>query len=439
MKTLIKDIQLVDFKNVSATSMCILINEQGIIEELSPVLPSNEIDYQIIEGENRYALPGLINLHAHLLGSGAPLNVPENTILKKLVTHLLTTRFGKNRLRSVMQRNAEVELQSGVTTIRTLGEACYQDIVLRNQISKGEVIGPNLVVSGPMLSAKGGHGTPFVATENQSTDDYIQNYQKNRNYGVDWIKVCVTGGVTDANALGEAGEVQVPLEQLKVLCQESHKQGILVAAHAESLEGVKIALKAGVDSIEHGFTMNQEIIDLFKHNPKAYRGYSVLIPTFSPAIVFDKLSRDDLGITDLIYQNGKLVYQGMLNGYQQALENGITVGVGNDSSMTFVPHYDYWRELFYHQKLGKLTNQEVLAMATIGNARILGLEKRIGSITLGKEADIILLKENPLENLQALQSIDLVLKKGKVIPQNPFRHKKRIDTLLKEVLNQLNE
>lgn len=336
-----------------------------------------------------------------------------------------------------MQRNAETELQSGVTTIRTLGEACYQDIVLRNQISKGEVTGPNLVVSGPMLSAKGGHGTPFIATENQSTNDYIQNYQKNRDYGVDWIKVCVTGGVTDANALGEAGEVQIPLEQLEILCYESHKQGILVATHAESLEGVRIALKAGVDSIEHGFTMNQEIIDLFKHNPKAYR-YSVLVPTFSPAIIFDKLSRDDPEIADLIYQNGKLVYQGMVNGYQQALENGITIGVGNDSSMTFVSHYDYWRELFYHQKLGKLTNQEILSMATIGNAKILGLEKQIGSITLGKEADIILLKENPLESLQALQSVNLVLNKGKIVPQKTFRRKKRIDALLEKVSNQLN-
>lgn len=336
-----------------------------------------------------------------------------------------------------MRKNAKMELQSGVTTIRTLGEACYQDIILRNQINKGELIGPTLVVSGPMLSARGGHGTPFVATENQSTNDYIQNYQKNRNCGVDWIKACVTGGVTDAKVLGEAGEVQIPLGQLEVLCHESHKQGLLVAAHAESLEGVRIALKAGVDSIEHGFTMNQEIIDLFKHNPKAYRGHSVLVPTFSPAIIFDKLSRDELGTTDLVYQNGKLVYQGMVNGYHQALKNDITVGVGNDSSMTFVTHYDYWRELLYHQKLGKLTNQEVLVMATIGNAKILGLEKRIGSITLGKEADMILLKENPLENIEALQSINLVLKKGKIVPRKTFRHKKRIDILLEKVLNQL--
>ncbi|SEF22656.1 hypothetical protein SAMN04487839_1177 [Streptococcus gallolyticus] len=139
MKTIIKDIQLINIESTSVTPMCIIINEQGIIEELSPTLPFDD-DYQIIEGKNRYVFPGLINLHAHLFGSGAPLNIPENIILKKFVTRLLTTQFGKNRLRLVMQRNAEIELQSGVTTIRTLGEACYQDIVLRNQISRCSVI-----------------------------------------------------------------------------------------------------------------------------------------------------------------------------------------------------------------------------------------------------------------------------------------------------------
>lgn len=95
MKMLIKDIQLVDVENASVTPTCILVNEQGIIEELSSMLPFNEIDYQIIEGENCYAFPGLINLHAHLFGSGMPLNIPENIVLKKFVIHLLTTRFGK--------------------------------------------------------------------------------------------------------------------------------------------------------------------------------------------------------------------------------------------------------------------------------------------------------------------------------------------------------
>lgn len=431
--TIIRNVQLIHLETAAIDSTHIFINEQGFIEKISPVLPDDFESYHIIEGNNRFVLPGLINLHAHLFGSGNALSVPSNPHLQALFFRLINTQLGKKWLRSVMRKNAQIELQTGVTSIRTVGEGLYQDILLRQQINQGEIIGPTLKVAGPMLSAKGGHGVPFVAIESTSASDYIQNSQQNIEGGVDWIKVCITGGVTDAKAIGQAGQVQLSLEEVEAVCQEAHKHGILVAAHAESTKGVRIALKAGVDSIEHGFTMDEEMIQLFKNNPKAYRGYSVLVPTFSPAIPFIKLSRKDLGVTELVYQNGKAIYQGMLESFQQALQNNITIGIGNDASMTLVTHYDFWRELLYCQQLGKLSNQGILRMATSGNAHILGIEDKYGTIAVGKIADVLLLEQNPLENLKALTSISLVIKKGIPVDKTPFHRLKKVDRLLEKM------
>ncbi|MFC3932873.1 amidohydrolase family protein [Streptococcus dentapri] len=431
--TIIRNVRLIHLETAAIDSTHIFINKQGIIEKISPVLPDDFEHYHIIEGNNHFVLPGLINLHAHLFGNGNALSAPSTPFLKHLTFRLINTQLGKNWLRSIMRKNAQTELQTGVTTIRVVGEGLYQDILLRQQINHGEFIGPTLKASGPMLSAKDGHGTPFVARESTSISDYIQNCHQNIESGVDWIKICITGGVTDAKALGQAGQVQIPLGEVEAICQEAHKHDILVAAHAESTKGIRIALKAGVDSIEHGFSMDEEIIQLFKNNPKAYRGYSVLVPTFSPAIPFVKLSRKDLGVTELVYQNGKAIYQGMLKGFHQALQNNITIGIGNDASMTLVTHYDFWRELVYCKKLGKLSNQDVLKMATSGNAHILGVEDEYGTIAVGKIADVILLEQNPLENLKALKTISLVIKKGIPVDKTQLPKLKKVDRLLEKM------
>lgn len=428
--TVIRDVQLIDLETATINVKHLFISEQGVIEKISSVLPADLEHYHIIEGKQRFVLPGLINLHTHLFGSGNALKTPSAPFLQGVYLHLLNTNLGKKLLLSRMKRNAYTELQTGVTTLRTVGEGLYQDIVLRDQIERGDSLGPTLVVSGPMLSAKDGHGTPFVTRENTSISDYLQNGQQNIDRGADWIKICITGGVTDAKALGEAGQVQMKLEEAEALCHKAHKQGILVAAHAESTEGVRIALKAGVDSIEHGFTMDEEMIQLFKNNPKSYRGYSALIPTFSPAIPFANLSQEDLGVTELVYQNGKAIYQGILKGFQQALQHHITVGIGNDASMTLVTHYDFWRELVYCQELGGLSNQDVLKMATSGNAQILGIEDTCGTIAVGQTADLLLLEQNPLETLQALKCISLVIKKGAPVDKTPFRKLKKVDKRL---------
>ena len=163
-----------------------------------------------------------------------------------------------------MKRNALTALHAGVTTMRSVGEFFYTDVKLRDEINNGEFVGPNLLVSGFFLSVTGGHGAPFLALVGDSPWEARRNVRINVKNGVDLIKICVTGGVTDAKMVGEAGRLQMTVEEVAAICEETHKIGLRVAAHVESTEGVRVALKGGVDTIEHGSEMDDEIISLFK-------------------------------------------------------------------------------------------------------------------------------------------------------------------------------
>lgn len=323
-----------------------------------------------------------------------------------------------------------IALQSGVTTIRSVGEFFYEDVWLRDQYNLKKKVGPNLFVSGFFLSVTDGHGAPYLSLESDSPWEGRKSVRKNIKKGVDWIKICITGGVTDARRVGEAGALQFTLEEVSAICDEAHKNGVMVAAHVESTEGVRIGLKAGVDTIEHGAPMDKEIIDLYKDNQKSLRGYSALIPTFQAAAPFALLDKNETAVTSTVYENGKMVYNGMLTSFKQAIEHGIMVGVGNDASMSFVTHYDFWRELDHQIRYGGLDPREALCNVTQVNAKILGIDDRYGSVAVGKHADLLVLNENPASNIRALQKIEMVIKDGKPIEKKRVKKIKTIDNLL---------
>ncbi|MGR9594464.1 amidohydrolase family protein [Bacillus thuringiensis] len=207
-----------------------------------------------------------------------------------------------------MKKNALVALKSGVTTMRSVGEFFYQDVKLRDNIQAEKVIGPDLLVSGFFISATGDHGAPYLALETDGPWDGVKNVRKNVRQGVGLIKICVTGGVTDAKTIGEAGRIQLTEEEVLAICKEAHKIGMMVAAHVESTEGVRIDLKGGVDTIEHGAQMDDEIISLYKQNPNALRGYTSLIPAFQAAYPYALLDRSKTNINDVLFENAKTCF-----------------------------------------------------------------------------------------------------------------------------------
>ena len=425
-----KNCQILDFQLEHPYVADIVIDENGWIEDVLTKSCPLSGDYDVIECQYNYVMPGLINAHSHLFASGKPFKGSVSPLLKNLGYVMLKTKLGNMVLRKVMHKNAQIQLQSGITTIRSLGEFFYQDVKLRDMYSTKKKIGPTLQVAGFFLSVTDGHGAPYLALESDSPWEGRKNVRKNLKQNVDWIKICVTGGVTDAVRVGEAGALQFTEEEISAICEEAHKVGRMVSAHVESTEGVRIALRAGVDSIEHGSPMDDEIIELYKHNPKSYRGYTTLVPTFQAAAPFALLEQEKTGVSTVTLENGKLVYEGMLESLRQAIQHEICIGSGNDASMSFVTHYDYWRELDHFVRYGGMTNREALEIATFGNAKLLGIENERGSIKKGKLADLLVLSENPLKEMRALTSIEKVFKEGQLVEKKAVKKYTEIDQLL---------
>ena len=198
-------------------------------------------------------------------------------------------------------------------------------------------------------------------------------------------------------------------EMVKAVCDKAHEMGYIVASHVESLEGVKLALKNGVDSIEHGAKLDQEAIDLFKEK-KAF-----LCTTISPALPYALFDQEITHSTDVEKYNGNVVFEGIISCAKTALENEIPLVLGNDVGCPWITQYDFWRELYYFHKYVGVSNSFALYTATLNAAKIAGIDHLTGSIEVGKQADFIVTKENPLEDLRALRQVEKVFIKGKEI------------------------
>jgi imidazolonepropionase-like amidohydrolase len=203
-----------DAKKDVEKMMTILIHEDGLIQEIGKAsdlaIPSH---YQTIDVAGKYMMPGLINAHVHLFADGKPFTLSASEgLLNFAFHHILDTRLGRSVLKKRVKKNALTALHSGVTTMRSVGEFFYTDVQLRDEINTNRFVGPNLLVSGYFLSVTGGHGAPYLALIGDSPWEARKNVRLNVKNGVDIIKICVTGGVTDANMVGEAGRLQMTEE-----------------------------------------------------------------------------------------------------------------------------------------------------------------------------------------------------------------------------------
>ena len=246
------------------------------------------------------------------------------------------------------------------------------------------------------------------------------------------MKLFITGGVFDAEKEGEPGVLRMSPEIAAAAVDEAHKLGMATAAHIESAEGVRVGLEAGVDTIEHGADLTPELIALFKENGVGRK--SSLTCTVSPALPFVGLDPEKTHSTEIQKVNGNIVYKGIVHAAQAALEAGIPVGLGTDSACPYVTHYDMWREVVYFERIVGAPCKLALHTATLGNARILGLGEETGSIEVGKAADLIVLDENPLENLEALRQVKMVMARGKLVSGLSVKHLPELDRELDEFL-----
>ena len=360
--------------------------------------------YEPVDLAGRYVLPGLINLHVHLPASGKPKKKPSDP--KKLVKLITSNGLMRRVGVKLCESYARTELLSGVTTIRTVGGVADFDTIIREKAAAGEILSPRVVASNMAVSVPGGHMAGSLAYEARTPEEAAAYVERIAAEKPDLIKLMITGGVMDAEVVGEPGVLRMEPSLVKAACDRAHGLGMKVAAHVESPEGVRVALENGVDSIEHGAKPDEEILRLLKEHG------AFQVATLSPAIPYALFDRSVSHATYEQQENGKVVLEGVIAMARACLENDIPVGLGTDTGCPYVTHYDMWRELCYFVKYCGVTPAFALHSATLLNARLAGIDSVTGSVEAGKAADLIVCDRDPLADLSALRSLHMVIKDG---------------------------
>ena len=409
-------------KDMQVKQGLVIVTEGEKITDIVKEVPKSP-DMKVVDLEGRYIMPGLINMHVHLAGNGKPQKKQRDN--EKLVKTLMGTALSRAVAYKVVSDFARTELLSGVTTIRTVGGLGDFDTRLRDEIAAGKRVGPRILAANEGISVPGGHMAGSVAVAAHSIDEALKQLEHAGNEKVDLVKLMITGGVLDAKEKGVPGELKMKPEMVKAVCDRAHAAGYKVAAHVESPEGVKVALANGVDSIEHGAKPDDEMIRLFKEKN------AFLCTTISPAVPYALFDRSLTNATEVEQYNGNIVFDGIVECAKAALANDIPVVLGNDVGCPWITQYDFWRELCYFHKYTGVSNAFALYTATKRSAELAGIGDITGSIEKGKCADMIVTKDNPLDRLEALRHVDMVIARGRVI----YSPKIKVNSLVERELD----
>ena len=380
-----------------------------------------------INMHNRYLMPGLINMHVHLPGSGKSNGSKKQT--KESVNRLMNNPITRKIAYMLCAKYAKTELLSGVTTIRTVGGLRNFDTSIGLEIEDKKRIGPRIMASNMAISVPGGHMAGILAHEARTPLEAINFVKLINQDKPKYIKLMITGGVMDAKVMGEPGVLRMPKEIVKAAVTEAHELGLKVSAHVESREGLVVAVENGVDTIEHGASMLPQDIDLFKTKK------ATLITTISPALPFVFLDED---LTEVEKENSKIVLKGIIDCAKTCLENNIKVGLGTDTACPYITHYDMWRELVYFSHIIGVSKKYAIYTATLNNAEILGIDHLTGSIEIGKSADFIVVDDDPTIDLKTIRYPYMVGFRGRIFKKPRVKKYKnveeKLDYIMEEVL-----
>jgi imidazolonepropionase-like amidohydrolase len=351
----------------------------------------------VVELDGRWVCPGLMNAHTHACLDAGP--DPEDVLR------------GENRTQTVLRSAGRLlaGLRAGVTTIRDVGGPDDIDIELAGMIASGEIPGPRMLASGRVVTMTGGHGW-WIGRQADGADAVRRAARENLRAGAHSIKLMATGGMMTTGR--QAGQPQLTIEEMAAAVDEAHKREVPVAAHAESRIGVLNAIRAGVDSVEHGHGGDQEAIDLMLERGTA------LVPT----ILSDRRIIDHgvaAGIPDFVVEQCEALHESLVTFLEPAIRAGVRIAAGNDAGAPLVPIGDMVDELELYVRHG-MTPITAIESATTVTAALFGLVD-VGLVEEGQIADLLVLRGDPLESVQALRDPVQVIRAGSaVLPWGPL-------------------
>jgi len=359
----------------------------------------------VIDLSHYTVLPGLIDCHTHL-GSRADRYDEINRFRE--------TPFDDAFYAVV---NARKTLEAGFTTVRDVGSPPFLAVDLRNTINEGYIPGPRIVASGPGISITGGHGD----LNNFSPETRVMMFPDERNfqiaddanqlrhvvrsqvkYGVDVIKILATGGVLSKG--DSPGAPQFTFEELKAAADTAHMAGRKIAAHAHGTEGIKNAILAGIDSIEHASLIDDEGIRLAREH-----GTYLVMDIYNDDYILNEAPK--VGLPQENIEKEKMVGRLQRENFQKAVKEGVKMAFGTDAGV--YPHGDNAKQFAYMVKFG-MTPAQAIRAATSSAADLIGRSSDVGTIEPGKYADIIAVQSDPLADVKALEHVDFVMKGGTV-------------------------
>ncbi|MEC7509238.1 MAG: amidohydrolase family protein [Pseudomonadota bacterium] len=373
-----------------------IITASGRLKDLTVPNEATRIDLG-----NATLMPGLMDMHVHLTSDA--------------------TRHGYKRLEVSLPRaaitgvkHAKATLDAGFTTVRNVGAPGFADVALRDAINAGDVVGPRMFVAGPSLGVTGGHcDSNLLPYEYDNYSEGVadgpwevrKKVRRNIKYGATVIKFCATGGVLSKGT--KVGAQQYTFEEMKALIDETHLRGLTVATHAHGTNGIKAAIKAGVDSVEHVSLLDDEAIDLAKKNG-TYFSMDIYVTEYILG------EGEKAGILEESLNKERIVGKTQRENFEKAVKAGVNMVFGSDAGV--YPHGDNPKQFARMVKFG-MTPIQAIQAATINPARLLKQEATLGSLEKGKLADIVAVPGNPLDDMSLMEKVGFVMKDGQIVKQ----------------------
>ncbi|HYC70577.1 MAG TPA: amidohydrolase family protein [Opitutaceae bacterium] len=372
------------------------IKAVGAAAEVLEKLPAHT---RVIDLGAATVLPGLIDCHTHITAQSE--DYYADIFRRSPIDYAVTAHVYARRT-----------LEAGFTTVRDVGAGEFIDIALKRAIDSGKVAGPRIVPAGLAIGATGGHAdlsgfSPSVSFTDRSgvadgEDEIRKKVRENIKYGAEWIKIMATAGVLSEEE--SVGAPQYQPDEMRAAVEEAAMWGRKVAAHAHGTEGIKRAIRAGVASIEHASFIDDEGIALAKE-----RGTWLVMDIYNDDYILAEFAR--LGFPQKLIEKEKLVGRTQRENFQKAVRAGCRMAYGTDAGV--YPHGGNARQ-FRHMVQWGMTPMQAVQAATVNGAELLGWSDRIGRLAPGFQADLIALKEDPLADVTRLESVDFVVKGGRI-------------------------